>query len=274
MQWPDGVVEQMGKDDERLFQQFLQRIREIGIDPPSSLRSKPFIEQFFGAVRTAEKQDADTLTAKSLFAESFYKLTNLRITEVKKANVESLSESQAKQVLLIACKIACDVVHFYQRRTTLCTAFKDLSVHSVAQFGKLVEESKTFVDDNDKLKAEQTVAAKRYKECEAKLRKEASELRKRLTQADNGLKALRSSNRELAENLAALEQQLETAISKDAQLQEKVDELEEKLRCSICMDSQKDTVFACGHTCCKECAAEWNKCYYNCKSERRQKTNG
>lgn len=57
----------------------------------------------------------------------------------------------------------------------------------------------------------------------------------------------------------------------DTQLQEKVDDLEEKLRCSICMDRPKDTVFACGHTCCKECAAEWNKCYYNCKSERRQK---
>ncbi|KAH7708424.1 E3 ubiquitin-protein ligase BRE1-like 2 [Aphelenchoides avenae] len=211
-----------------------------------------------------------SIVAQSRFAEAFIKVTNVRVTEVKKAHVDGLSESQAKQALLIACKVACEVVHLYYRQTTLYAAFKDLSLHGAAQVSKLVEEARPFVDDYEKLKVEQTDAVKRYKDCDAKLRKEASELRKRLAQAEKNLDALRSSARELSSKLAKLEQQLETAISKDTQLQEKVDDLEENLRCSICMDRPKDTVFyACGHTCCKTCAAEWNKCYYNCNSERR-----
>ncbi|KAH7709555.1 E3 ubiquitin-protein ligase MIB2-like protein [Aphelenchoides avenae] len=261
----------MGKDDERVFKQLLERTREVGIEPPSFLRSKPSMEQFFGAVDIAEKQEIDTLTAQSRFAEAFSKVTDLRITEVNKASVENLSHSQCKQALLMACKVSCEVARLYHRQATLYIAFKDLAVHGAVQVSKLVEEAQPFVADYEKLKAEQTVAAKRYKDCDVKLLKEASELRKRLAQADQGLDALRNLNRELTNKLALLEEQLETALSKDTQLQEKVDELEEKLRCAICMDRPKDTVFACGHTCCKECAAEWNKCYYNCKSERRQK---
>lgn len=77
-------------------------------------------------------------------------MTNLRVAEVKKANVESLSESQAKKALLIACKIACNVSQLYQRQTTLSAAYKDLSGHSYAQVGQMMDEMQDFVGDYGK----------------------------------------------------------------------------------------------------------------------------
>ncbi|KAH7662523.1 hypothetical protein AAVH_43516 [Aphelenchoides avenae] len=100
---------------------------------------------------------------------------------------------------------------------------------------------------------------------------EAMELRRRLAQANEDMCSLQTSNGELSEKVTSLEEQLEEwiAYGKDASV--KAENLEEKLRCSICMDQPKDTAFACGHTCCGQCASEWKKCYYNCQSERRQK---
>ncbi|KAH7703067.1 E3 ubiquitin-protein ligase RGLG2-like protein, partial [Aphelenchoides avenae] len=100
---------------------------------------------------------------------------------------------------------------------------------------------------------------------------ELAELRQRLAQADLDLIILRSANREVSETVAVLEGQLEKWIANGKASATKAEDLEEKLRCSICMDRPKDTAFACGHTCCGQCASECKKCYYNCTSERRQK---
>ncbi|KAH7717325.1 E3 ubiquitin-protein ligase MIB2-like protein [Aphelenchoides avenae] len=104
-----------------------------------------------------------------------------------------------------------------------------------------------------------------------KVEHESRGLRKRLAEANTELASVRKSQQDLHDKLDENAKRLESATTKGAQLESEVDELQEKLRCSICMDRPKDTVFACGHTCCGECASEWKKCYYNCKSERRQK---
>ncbi|KAH7706600.1 hypothetical protein AAVH_26170 [Aphelenchoides avenae] len=100
---------------------------------------------------------------------------------------------------------------------------------------------------------------------------EVTELRRQLAQSDTDLCALQASNSELSEKVKNLEEQLEECVAYGKTAAANVEDLEEKRRCSICMDRPKDTVFACGQTCCSQCASEWKKCYYNCQSERRLK---
>lgn len=48
-------------------------------------------------------------------------------------------------------------------------------------------------------------------------------------------------------------------------------ELDDRLRCSICEDREKNTVFACGHSYCDECATQWKQCPLRCTSHHGQK---
>ncbi|KAH7699873.1 hypothetical protein AAVH_33019, partial [Aphelenchoides avenae] len=74
-----------------------------------------------------------------------------------------------------------------------------------------------------------------------------------------------------SKNVKELQAQLDAAKIEGSATKKLADELVEKLRCQICMDRQRDTAFACGHTCCKQCSVKWEKCTFNCVSERRQK---
>ncbi|KAH7716003.1 copine-1, partial [Aphelenchoides avenae] len=93
----------------------------------------------------------------------------------------------------------------------------------------------------------------------------------RLADAEKQLDASRGSLVDSTAEIETLRNQLRVATQNGQIHAARAKELEEKLRCSICMDRPKNVAFACGHTCCDQCAYEWKRCPNKCEGAKSHK---
>ncbi|KAH7708663.1 hypothetical protein AAVH_24087 [Aphelenchoides avenae] len=248
------VVEDMKSSNGKVFheqaQQLMLGFSELGIGLPRGASDNHSAELFMKLVDKAAKRRLDSVQVLDKFRDAFKRLTSLRANEVNRASVAGLTEGQCKQALVLAS----------DRKKHEMAKMEVEQQELIARAEKAAKESEALRMELEKLRTRTS-----------KDDREAAGLRRLLAQADVDLCSLRASNIELTEKVTDLEEQLTKWIAYGRDASGKTEELEEKLRCSICMDQPKNTVFACGHTCCGQCASEWKKCYYNCASERRQK---
>lgn len=79
------------------------------------------------------------------FDEAFKRLTSLRTSEVDRVNVASLTDSQCRQALLLACKMLDSSITLEVLETGLKSAFSGICGQYTKQFVRLEEEARACV---------------------------------------------------------------------------------------------------------------------------------
>ncbi|KAH7713529.1 hypothetical protein AAVH_19116, partial [Aphelenchoides avenae] len=230
------------------------------------------------------------------------------IEHVTPQALATLSEQQCREALFLACKVICDLTKLSGLRNAKCIAVTQrlnmktnheqlFYEEALKTSRELEEKSKECADLARVIKAAvdrintlgidvmtKPSAAKRNEpELPPKLDDAIANVKQMLNSERSKSKRLQDqvkyfkkkldAHREpdSSENIKDLQEQFDAAKAEGSATKKLADELTEKLRCQICMDRKRDTAFACGHTCCKQCSVKWEKCIFNCVSERRHK---
>ncbi|KAH7708661.1 hypothetical protein AAVH_24085 [Aphelenchoides avenae] len=207
-------------------------------------------ELFTKLVGDIGRRRADSYKVQSKFTDAFKRLTSLETTEVNRASVAGLTDSQCRQALLLACKMLENVGKLELVEIFLSAALNQVYEHTVEQFAKLETVARALANElvallkkegdalrkrtsnvkidqqqrNDEFIALAEKAARdtnplineleRVKASAWKADGEAMELRRWLAQADEDISSLQASNGELSEKVTSLEEQLEKWIAR------------------------------------------------------------
>ncbi|KAH7716401.1 E3 ubiquitin-protein ligase MIB2-like protein [Aphelenchoides avenae] len=195
-------------------------------------------------------------------SEIFVKLECLRATQVRKWDekasqlarevdrIQSEAGTRSEQIK----KMSASMKSCSKRLTSLATPSEKETKGKSRLLVAVLEDSVTAI--------EKLVKAEREK---------VQLLEGRLAEAEKELEAIRPSLAVSAAEIETLRNQLSVAIQNGRMHAARAGELEEKMQCSICMDRPKNVAFACGHTCCDQCASEWKRCPNKCQGGKSQK---